>query len=187
MDRKKDGSAQGRPRGTRDRRRNRTPGPAPLWFVRLPQALQALQEAGQEPFVTRAGLERLLGVRQRQAIVLLHRWGASRIGRDLVLRREALVAVFRALLKGERYEMEKGRQEKLVAELRRARAAPLRFAAGPGKVAVANLPPGVSLTPGKIEVVFSTPREGVERLYGLVKALVNDFGAFEKAASPSKI
>jgi hypothetical protein len=173
-------------RKTKDRKAKRTPGPTPLWYPRIPLVLRTLEEAGKAPFVTRSGIEKLLGVRQRQAIVLMHRWGASRIGRDLVLRRETLVAVLRSLLRGESYEIEQGRQEKLVAELRRSRAAPLRFAAGPAKVAVANLPAGVTLTPGRIEVEFSTPKEAVERLYALALALVNDFGAFEKVADPAK-
>jgi hypothetical protein len=62
--------------------------------------------------------------------------------------------VLRSLLQGKRYEAEQHRQERLVVELRRSRATPLRFAAGPDKIEVANLPPGVALTPGKIEVIF---------------------------------
>jgi hypothetical protein len=161
----------------------RRPGPAPSWLPLLPGAIEQLEKE-RAPFVTRGGVERLLRVHRRQAIDLLHRWGAARIGRDLVIRRETLAAIFRSLLKGRPYQEEMERRARLTAELQRARAARLRFAAGERRLAVTGLPDGVTLLPGRIEVVFESPRQGVERLYALAKALLNDFEAFERASSP---
>ncbi len=155
--------------------------PLPSWYPKIEDALKQLEDPG-ELYVTRAGVEQLLGVSRRQAIYLLHRWGASTLAGNLVIRRDTLAGRLRAIRKGKIFVDEEQRLARLAGELRRARSAPLRFAAGPAAVKVADLPEGVTIEPGRIEVRFDTPRQGVERLYALAKALVNDFGAFERAA-----
>jgi hypothetical protein len=46
----------------------------------------------------------------------------------------------------------------------------------------ADLPDGVSVTPGAISITFSTPNEALQRLLALAMAIGNDFNEFERMA-----
>ena len=45
---------------------------------------------------------------------------------------------------------------------------------------LANLPDGVSVERGRIEVRFDGAKDAVERLYAMAHALVNDYERFER-------
>jgi hypothetical protein len=45
-----------------------------------------------------------------------------------------------------------------------------------------NLPSGVSIAPGRITVEFTEPREALEKLLALAKAIDNDYDSFESAS-----
>ena len=152
------------------------------WLTALPDAIDQL-EALQRDTITRRDLEALLGLSKRFAVVLMHRLGARRLGNALVLDRHALVRQFTALRDGTAFEQALDRQVRLADTLRQARIHRVRVpvAAATQHIRLASLPAGVSVAPGRIEVTFTGPREAVQQLYALAQALLNDFGAFEKA------
>jgi hypothetical protein len=59
---------------------------APLWLPRIPDALAQLDTLNRET-LTRRDLERLFGVSRALAAQLMHRFGAVRVGSQLVLDR----------------------------------------------------------------------------------------------------
>jgi hypothetical protein len=46
----------------------------------------------------------------------------------------------------------------------------------------ADLPDGVSVSPGAIAIRFSSPNQALERLLALAMAIGNNFGEFERMA-----
>jgi hypothetical protein len=46
----------------------------------------------------------------------------------------------------------------------------------------ANLPHGVSVSPGAISITFSSPSEALQKLLALAMAIGNDFNQFEQMA-----
>ena len=74
------------------------------------------------------------------------------------------------------------RHARLVAELQKARLTGVRFKvpAETMSAQLANLPEGVSVARGRIEVRFDGAEDAQARLYALAQALGNDYGRFEE-------
>ena len=77
---------------------------------------------------------------------------------------------------------EEERRARLVAELQKARLTGVRFKvpAETMSAQLANLPEGVSVARGRIEVRFDGAEDALARLYALAQALGNDYGRFEE-------
>ena len=160
---------------------------SPTWLTSLPDAIEQL-EALERETITRQDVEQLLGVSKRQAVVLLHRFGARRVGNALLLDRRALVRQFQAIRRGRVFSSEIDRKEKLAETLHRARIhrVRIRVPTDSYSMRLANLPAGVVLSPGHIQVSFSGAEEAVQRLFELAHALVNDFDAFKQVVTEDK-
>ena len=102
----------------------------------------------------------------------------------LTIRRTALIAARKAIGAGEEFDAESRRRETMFKHLRQARAQKLRVNVPQeqGLPTVRGLPEGVAIEPGRIEVRFEQPKQGMQRLYALAQALLNDYDTFEALA-----
>ena len=69
------------------------------------------------PVIDRAAVERLFGLRRRQAIELLNRLGGYQAGRTFVIGREQLIAQLDSIAAGAEYQQEAARRERLTASI----------------------------------------------------------------------
>ena len=96
-----------------------------LWLLQIPEIVSLL-ETFDVPVVDRAIIEHLFGLRRRQAIELLHRFGGFQAGRTFLIDRRLLIEHLRRLAEGEEFQREHRRKERLddtVDQLRRQHTA----------------------------------------------------------------
>ena len=142
----------------------------------------------QLPVLGRAAVEQLFGLRRRQAIELMNRFGGYQTGRTLLIGRDQLVAQLDALIAGDEFRRESARRERLastVESVRRTRESEaVRIPIAPAIFAtrMATLGPGVQLRPGKLEIKFSGAEDLLRKLFSLAQAIANDYTGFERAA-----
>jgi hypothetical protein len=121
-----------------------------LWLLHIPEIVSQL-ETFDVPVVDRAIIERLFGLRRRQAIELLHRFGGYQTGRPFLVDRRLLIECLRRLADGEEFQRESRRKERLehaVDRLRRDQtAAQVKIPVSPDVFSrkLADLSPGVAL------------------------------------------
>ena len=159
----------------------------PAWLLKIPEIVTML-EAFDVPVVDRAIIERLFGLRRRQAIELLHRFGGYQAGRTFLVDRHVLIAKLRGLAEGEDFEREIRRKERLggvIDQLRRYQAAARVSIPVPPDVfnrKLKDLSAGVALEPGHLHVEFSDAEELLGKLFELAQVASNDFDRFRAAA-----
>jgi hypothetical protein len=133
----------------------------------------------------RAAIEKLFGVKRRQAIELMHRLGGYQAGRTFLLDRLQLLARLRAIETGEDFEFETRRRQRLSQDLdemrRERRALAVRFPVAREALSrkVRDLPSEVMLRPGRLEVDFTGTEDLLSKLFELAQAASNDFDRFE--------
>ena len=160
-----------------------------LWLLHIPEIVSQLEALG-VPVVDRSIIERLFGLRRRQAIELLHRFGGYQAGRTFLADRRLLIEHLRRLADGEEFQRESRRQERLdqaVDQLRRQQTAARVRIPVPADVfsrKLADLPPGVALESGHLHIVFSGTEDLLSKLFELSQAASNDFDRFRAAAEP---
>jgi hypothetical protein len=88
----------------------------PVWLLRVCEIRAMLAEVTL-PVIDRAIIERVFGLRRRQAIELLNRFGGYQAGRTLLIDRARLIAELDKILAGGDYQQEAARHEKLTAAL----------------------------------------------------------------------
>jgi hypothetical protein len=152
---------------------------APLWLSRIPDAVAQLDALDRDT-LTRRDLEQLFGVSRALAAQLMHRFGASRVGSQLVLDRERLIRTLKRVRRGPQAQAAATRRTAVVSELRRARleAVHVSVPATVLQTHVAGLPAGVALGPGLIEVRFASVPEALQQLFTLAQAITNDYDRF---------
>jgi hypothetical protein len=103
--------------------------------------------------------------------------------------REELIAHLKRLATGDEAHYERRRRQRLAQVLEGLREAALAqprvLVEAPTTVLnqeFANLPDGVSVSPGAISITFSSPSEALQRLLALAMAIGNDFSEFERMA-----
>jgi hypothetical protein len=140
------------------------------------------------PVIDRAAVEQLFGLRRRQAIELMNRFGGYQTGRTLLIGRAQLIAQLDAIAAGDDFQQEAGRRERLAAtveSVRRTRESEaVRIPISPAIFAtrMATLGDGVQLRPGKLEIEFAGPEDLLRKLFALAQAVANDYAGFERAA-----
>lgn len=159
----------------------------PVWYRKLPDILEELRRLPR-PFVDRATVEFLLGVRRRRAQQIMAPCVVERVGTNGLADRDALIARLERIASGEEAFYEERRRRKvarIIDELRRERVErPQLIVEAPTAVVnqeLANLPQGVHLEPGRITVSFEEPQEALEKLLALAMAVSNDFDGFERS------
>ena len=156
------------------------------WFSHIDEICREL-EALPRPFVDRATVEFLLGIRRRRAQQIMAPCIAERLGSNGLADRDALVTHLRRLAAGEDADYERQRRRKVAAALSEWRKerlerpqllveAPLQVLTQEFK----DLPAGVRLEPGLITVSFDQPQQALEKLLALAMAISNDFDGFER-------
>ena len=157
------------------------------WLLKIPEIIRMLQ-AFEVPVVDRATIERLFGLRRRQAIELLHRLGGYQTSRTFLMDRHLLIEHLQRLAAGEEFDRESRRRERLdgsIDQLRRHQtAARVRIPVPPDVYnrKLKDLSAGVALEPGHLHVAFSGAEELLGKLYELAQAASNDFDRFRAAA-----
>jgi hypothetical protein len=170
--------------------------PAPSqWLLHIPEIIGEL-EVLDAPVIDRSLIEKLFGLRRRQAIDLCHRFGGFQAGRTFLVDRLHLIAELKQIHQNPGFEVEIRRRERLsvmVSEARRLRAgAEVRLPVTSGALdrRIRDLPEGIRLEAGYLTVSFDRPEELLAKLFELAKAAHNDFEAFcaaaEKAGAPSQ-
>ena len=152
---------------------------APLWLSRIPDAVGQLEQLDRDT-ITRKDLERLFGVSRALAAQLMHRFGATPIGSQLVLDRAALIRTLKTLRRGRQAQAATARRTAVVTALRQARLEAVHVAvpASVLQTQVVGLPAGVALGPGRIEVSFTSVPEALQQLFTLAQAITNDYDRF---------
>jgi hypothetical protein len=152
---------------------------APLWLARISDAVAQLDALDRDA-LTRSDLERLFGVSRALAAQLMHRFGATRVGSQLVLDRERLIRTLKTLRRGRQAQAAVARRTAVVTQLRQARLDAVRIPVTRAvlQTHVAGLPAGVALGPGLIEVRFTSVPEALQQLFTLAQAITNDYDRF---------
>jgi hypothetical protein len=159
---------------------------APLWLPRIPDAVAQL-EALDRDVITRKDLEQLFGVSRALAAQLMRRFGADRVGSQLVLDRPGLIRTLKTIRRGRQSTAEAARRTAVVTTLRRAHleAVHVSVPAALMQTHVAGLPSGVAVGPGRIEVRFASVPEALQQLFTLAQAITNDYDRFAAIVSAS--
>ncbi len=162
----------------------------PRWLNRVPAAIKALSESSL-PWVDRATVETLLGVRRRRAQQILAELVTEERGRVVVVEKTALIEHLRRLAAGEDAFYEQRRRQRLRELLEEDRrrwlaAPPVLVEPAPAVLTAvrqkdfAGLPEGIELSPGRITVTFATPDEALEKLLSLALAVGQNREVFEE-------
>jgi hypothetical protein len=162
-----------------------------MWLLKIPQIRSMLAEVSL-PVIDRAIIERVFGLRRRQAIELMNRFGGYQAGRTLLIDRLRLIAELDKILAGGEYQQESARHEKLTAALtkfqRSRRAQEVRIAVSPEvfSTEVTTLPNTVHLQTGKLLVEFSGCEDLVRQLFTVAQAALNDYDSFRNMSEGVK-
>jgi hypothetical protein len=146
----------------------------------------------QIPVIDRAAIERLFGLRRRQAIDLMNRLGGYQAGRTFLIGREQLLCRLDSITAGDEYRWEVARRERLASSIdgiqRTRQNEAVRIPVSPEVFAsrLHSLEPDVRLRPGRLVIDFSGPEDILRKLFGLAQALANDYASFEAAVSSGK-
>ena len=162
----------------------------PTWYGRLDQVIAELGNLPW-PWVDRQTLQSLLLVGPRRAQQILRPCVTRQVGANGVASREELIEHLKRLAAGDEAHYERRRRQRLAQVLeglrREALAQPKVLVEAPTTVLnqeFANLPDGVSVSPGAISITFSSPSEALQRLLALAMAIGNDFNEFERQSEP---
>ena len=122
---------------------------------------------------TRRDIERLFGVGKVRAAALMKTFGAKLVGNQRTLPRTRLLQQLKKHRGRAAFRVEEERRARLVAEFQQARLTGVRFKvpAETMSAKLANLPDGVSVERGRIEVRFDGAEDALARLYTLAQAL----------------
>ncbi len=159
----------------------------PTWLRNLSQIRATLDEV-KEPFFDRAGIERLFGVRRRQAIILIRKIGAFKLGHTYVVPRIRIRAFLAESQRGRAARVERIRRSNLrlaIDEARRdlaARRVKIPLSATKDATS-ANLPGTIRFAPHELRVAFRDSADLLQQLYLLSQAMGRDFAGFERILS----
>jgi len=156
------------------------------WYQHVPSALEELEHFP-APVVDRAALERLLRLGRREAIRLMHRFGGYQAGRTFLIDRSDLVRQLEVVAAGDEFSREEQRRLRLTDHLSKVRrelaARRVRIERLPDR-AGDELPAGVRLEPGLLEIEFMDTEQLLQRLLGLARAISADYEKFRHLAEP---
>jgi hypothetical protein len=146
----------------------------PTYIHRLAAILAEARSAKPIPFFRRCDIEALFGLRKRQAVNLMHRIGAVRVSRELALAQGDLVRWLERRISDPSVAIEQQRHQAVIGrivELKAETAARAVKIVLPDRSPAADLPDGVSLTPGRLTVAFENPPQLLEKLFLLARVL----------------
>lgn len=154
------------------------------WPQQIPHALEELEHFP-APVIDRAALEKLLVVRRREAIRLMHRFGGFQVGKTFLIERQQLIRQLEKVRNTPDFTPEQRRRERLTEILEKIRryqtAARIRIPVKPEAPNLAGLPEGVRLGAGRLTVEFMNAEELLAKLFVLARAAADDFERFRAA------
>jgi len=154
----------------------------PRWLADLPKIRRTITAMTATPFLDRLAIERLFGVKSRQANYLMRSLGGYRIGPASVVDRDQLLHQLERMatprgVSSAATERKARVIERLDALAREAR--PRRILAPPPRRPSDPLPPGIRLSaPGEIAIRFASPEELLGLILALAQSASTDFAAF---------
>ena len=162
----------------------------PTWCGQIDAVVQRLRELP-DPWVDRSHLQELLGVGCRRAQQILAPCVVRQVGVNGLADRETVIAHLRRLAAGESVHYEQRRRRRLAERLdalHQERRQTVMVAAPTAIVnqEFADLPDGVSVTPGQIQVKFESVTDALQKLLALAMAIRNDELLFEKLATGAR-
>jgi hypothetical protein len=152
----------------------------PRWHAHLAR-IRTEVTALSSPLIDRPAIEKLFGLRRRQANYLMADLAGYRIGPSSVVAREGLLAKLDQLGAERATGGEQLRRARLVESLDqiRSRARPRPIEAPPARPAGAALPEGARISaPGQLTLAFSSPEQLLGLVLGLAQSAAGDFAAF---------
>ena len=162
----------------------------PDWYLRLEDLLLAVQESSREK-LGRGEVQTLLACSERDSQRLLKRWGATRTDGALQIERAALLRQLETLRDSPAYRTFLQKQGQVAARLTEAKpAAKARFRRIAGSLEgvprqLAELPEGLTLEPGRLEVRFQVEEDLWHLLDQLADIAAQDEHAFRQRAEPT--
>ena len=158
----------------------------PTWLLQVPEILEELG-AMKVPFLDRAAVEKLFGVRRRRAIQLMGAFGGGYlVGKTFLISRRQLISSLEAVARGDEFFFESRRKERLVNDLERTRkeirGRRVRVQASPEvrEMGVGDLPAGIHLRPDELRIEFFGTEDLLRHLFELSQAIINDYPRFQK-------
>lgn len=161
----------------------------PAWLLHIPEIVAQL-ETFDVPVVDRAIVERLFGLRRRQAIELMHHFGGFQAAKTFLVDRQQLIAKLRVVAEGEDFQAEAVRKQRLVDTMDRVRrdrvAMQIRIPVTPDVWShkLKDLPEGIILKAGHLNIDFAGAEDLLSKLYQLAVAAANDFDRLRGMAEP---
>jgi hypothetical protein len=159
----------------------------PGWHAHLPTIRRTLAAMTATPWLDRAAIERLFGLRARQANYLMRGLPGRRFGTAFVIDREALLAHLDTLAEPRGLAAAPTQRKASVLEaIQELRAAPRPRAIAPVLPAPpppgakgTSLPSGVRLTaPGELTLSFASPEQLLGQILALAQAASAHFAGF---------
>jgi hypothetical protein len=157
----------------------------PSWHSQIVSIRRTLTAMTSTPWLDRPAIERLFGLRTRQANYLMRGLPGQRLGSAVVVDREALLAHLDELAAPRGVARAAAQRKASVVEtldaLRRE-GRPRPILAPPPGPANTPLPAGVRVTaPGELTLAYASPEELLGRILGLAQAASNNFAAFAQS------
>lgn len=128
------------------------------------------------PFFRRRDIEALFGLKKRQAVNLMHRIGAIRVSRELAVDKIDLLRWLERMLQDPSVAEEQRRHERVIdriVELKAEAAARAVKIVLPDVKPSGELPDGVWLQPGLLNITFQSGQQLLERLFLLARVLAS--------------
>jgi hypothetical protein len=159
----------------------------PCWYSRVPEILSGLQAPGAPPLLDRDAVEKLFGVRRRQAIRLLNAASGYQVGKTFIVGREALIHFVECVDRTGVTREARARKQRVasalneVANYAEAQRVEVRPAASALNFRPENLSAAVELVaPGRLQISYRSAEDLLARIVELAASATNDFPAFRQ-------
>ena len=161
--------------------------PQLTWLHRLPDIVAQIKGLP-SPVIDRSVIEQIFQIQRRQAHKLMAEFGAHQLGsgrgRTLVLTRDELVARLEALVHTEEFERTRLRKQKLATSLLESRErlkhrrVEIRVDPRQRSLGREAWPATLQLSPGRLEIDFTSPNHLAEQLALVALALEDEWETF---------
>jgi len=165
----------------------------PTWLLQVPKILEELKEMS-VPFLDRAAIEKLFGVRRRRAIQLMYDFGAGYIvGKTFLIERLQLITNLETISRGDEFLFEARRKERLVVDLDRSRKAiagrrvVIAAASDAHERTIEDLPVGIHLKHGELRIEFHGTEDLLRHMFELSQTILNDYERFSKVCESGRL
>ena len=159
----------------------------PFWHLRVPEIRAALSSPASPPFLDRPAIEKLFGLRRRQAIRILTACGGYQVGKTFLISREALVSFLEETARTGSVGQLRQRKLRISTALNEAanqvaaQRTQIRTDADVLRRRPDDLPAAIELVgPGKIQISYQGAADLLAQIAELAAAATNDFPRFRK-------